>query len=988
MAESFDPYTEWLEVANQRRPPSHYSILGVKQGESRGAVIEQQARRQKQKLAPHLEGPDARLAKRLAFEIEAARSCLTDPGKRAAYNQTLSPARGRGGQASAVRSGRARQAKAASPSPARPATPGPRPGTAGAVAGESVVAPAPAGSPAEGQTAGTAEQVVKFPAPSPMLFVAAGVAALLLFGALIWWVAAGTSGSRHDARPPSELAGRDPSELAAPPAPPAEPSMGSSGLGDPVEREHASVTHCDDAPASSPRAPGDEQERAQPGKPIAESRQSVHSSPLDDAVSPMDPDDQGDELREEPAPSVELARPAVDKLAPDDSKTETTAAPLTPKPVPEFAEQQVVRDLIDEEFDTASARTSGERRRLADTLASLAEETDDATERFTLLRRAAELASDAGDARVMLELVDRIAEEFAFDRLSARAVMLNTCAQNASEERQIKALVAASAVVVDEALAADRVDLAYSLSASVYQACLPPAPADAAVRKAALGRRRELEALHERWEEVQAARKTLRANPAHEAANTIVGQWYCFLRDDWDRALPHLAKGSDPQLRALAERELNSPPDEAMAQVDLADGWWDLAEAGEDAIKDRSQGRAAHWYHLALPKLTGLHRERVAKRLQELPGGSEPDEQLPLEEGRLRGGFAGRSGPNRARLVAEAGGSEASEAAVARALEWFARHQLPDGGWSFEHTVHPRCRGKCGNPGRLPQARNAATALALLPFLSAGQTHQEGKYRQTIQSGLHYLVNNMKVSNRGGSFWEDGGRLYSHGMAAIALVEAYGMTQDPTLLRPAQAVVNYICYAQDPVGGGWRYQPRQKGDTSVLAWQLAALKSAEMSDLRVPPEVVRKASLFLDSVQAGGGATYGYTGPGSGRATTAIGLLSRMYLGWDKEQAALRRGVHSLSNWGVSTSGDMYYNYYATQVARHWEGDVWKKWNSRMQNWLVESQEKAGCEAGSWHFRGGDHGAERGGRLYCTSLATLVLQAYYRHTPLYENGEW
>ncbi len=341
------------------------------------------------------------------------------------------------------------------------------------------------------------------------------------------------------------------------------------------------------------------------------------------------------------------------------------------------------------------------------------------------------------------------------------------------------------------------------------------------------------------------------------------------------------------------------------------------------------------------------------------------------------GEFGGRTQEGRQRL-----GTPQSNAAVAMALEWFARHQLPDGGWSFDHTMHPGCRGQCRNPGNLRQARNAATAMALLPFLGAGQTHRDGAHKKTVQGGLYYLINNMKVSNRGGSLHEPGGSMYSHGLAAIALTEAYGMTQDRALLQPAQAAVNYICYAQDPVGGGWRYQPRQAGDTSVVGWQLMALKSAHMSYLQVPPQVIKKASQFLDSVQANSGASYGYTGPGEGPATTSIGLLSRMYLGWNKENPALQRGVERISKMGVSKKGNMYFNYYATQVARHWEGEVWEKWNDQMHDWLVNSQAKEGHEKGSWYF-GGDRHGDRGGRHYVTSMATMMLEVYYRHMPIY-----
>ena len=230
--------------------------------------------------------------------------------------------------------------------------------------------------------------------------------------------------------------------------------------------------------------------------------------------------------------------------------------------------------------------------------------------------------------------------------------------------------------------------------------------------------------------------------------------------------------------------------------------------------------------------------------------------------------------------------------------------------------------------------------------------------------------------------------MYSHGLCAIALCEAYAMTHDKGLIGPAQGSINFIVNAQDPVGGGWRYGPRTAGDTSVVGWQLMALKSGHMGYLQVPPNVVKGAVKFLDTVSADSGAFYGYTGPGKGSATTAVGLLSRMYLGWDKDHPALERGVQWMSEKGPSVGegrANMYFNYYATQVMRHYEGDEWKKWNEVMREFLVNSQETKGHATGSWAFSG-DHGADRGGRLYCTSMATMVLEVYYRHMPIYSKA--
>lgn len=341
--------------------------------------------------------------------------------------------------------------------------------------------------------------------------------------------------------------------------------------------------------------------------------------------------------------------------------------------------------------------------------------------------------------------------------------------------------------------------------------------------------------------------------------------------------------------------------------------------------------------------------------------------------GKIRGASARRA------MVNKYGGSDGSEAAVAAALSWLARHQLPDGGWSFDHTRGP-CQGRCSHPGMIESARNGATAMAVLPFLGAGQTHKEGQYKKTVGRGLAYLVRSMKLGNGMGDLTDTGGRMYSHGLASIALCEAYAMTNDPGLLQPAQLSLNFIVYAQDPIGGGWRYRPHQAGDTSVLGWQLMACKSGHMAYLKVPRKTGQGASKFLDFVQKDNGAKYGYTVPAAGPATTAVGLLSRMYLGWKKDNPALKAGVAYLDKMGPSEN--MYYNYYATQVMRHYGGHYWQEWNSRMRDWLVNFQDKKGHAKGSWYIAGARYG-DKGGRLYCTSMATMILEVYYRHMPIY-----
>ena len=224
--------------------------------------------------------------------------------------------------------------------------------------------------------------------------------------------------------------------------------------------------------------------------------------------------------------------------------------------------------------------------------------------------------------------------------------------------------------------------------------------------------------------------------------------------------------------------------------------------------------------------------------------------------------------------------------------------------------------------------------------------------------------------------------MYSHGLATICLTEAFAMTKDKKLQKPAQFALDFIMGAQDPQGGGWRYQPKQAGDTSVVGWQMMALKSGYMGYLKVNPATAQNAMKFLDSTQQN--YTYGYTGPGDGPATTAIALLCRMYYGWKRDNPSLSNGVQHVSNMGPSKE-NMYYNYYATQVMRHYGGDMWKKWNGVMRDQLTNTQirDENSHQLGSW-TPSGKAFSDNGGRLYETAMSIMTLEVYYRHSPIYQ----
>ncbi len=352
-------------------------------------------------------------------------------------------------------------------------------------------------------------------------------------------------------------------------------------------------------------------------------------------------------------------------------------------------------------------------------------------------------------------------------------------------------------------------------------------------------------------------------------------------------------------------------------------------------------------------------------------------------------GFGGRGTGHRKAMLGSGGGTRQSERAVAAALNWIARHQSPDGSWGLT-AIKSRCKDASCTNEAAGERTAGGTALALLPFFAAGQTHESrGRYKQTIYAGVSYLVKNQKKDGdlRIGA----GAQMYDHGLASIALCECYGMTGDKLVGRAAQAALKFIEQAQDPAGGGWRYEPRQAGDTSVVGWQLMALKSGMMAYLTVTPGVFEKAKMFLKSVSSGStgsmgfGGTFGYDKPGATPTLTAVGLLCCQYMGLSRTDPAMIEGTAMImANQPTNPVNNIYYCYYATQVMHNQPGPDWDTWNRKMRNALINSQcKESSCASGSWDPKS-DAWGKSGGRLMVTSLSALTLEVYYRYLPLYK----
>ncbi|MEC7498314.1 MAG: prenyltransferase/squalene oxidase repeat-containing protein, partial [Planctomycetota bacterium] len=132
--------------------------------------------------------------------------------------------------------------------------------------------------------------------------------------------------------------------------------------------------------------------------------------------------------------------------------------------------------------------------------------------------------------------------------------------------------------------------------------------------------------------------------------------------------------------------------------------------------------------------------------------------------------FAARDPRLRSELVKKEGGTLLTEAAVARGLRWLAQNQNQDGSWSLSNYQ------RSDRPDN--QGDTAGTALALLPFLGAGQTHEYGMYKENVAQGLRWLIERQAIDGDLRAGLNNVQGMYAHGQATIVLVEALAMTGD------------------------------------------------------------------------------------------------------------------------------------------------------------------------------------------------------------------
>ncbi len=331
------------------------------------------------------------------------------------------------------------------------------------------------------------------------------------------------------------------------------------------------------------------------------------------------------------------------------------------------------------------------------------------------------------------------------------------------------------------------------------------------------------------------------------------------------------------------------------------------------------------------------------------------------------------------------------EAAVQEGLGWLARHQEPDGRWSGA-KFEERCakQGDCAGAGSA--AFDAGlTGLAVLAFLSAGETQHEGPHAETVRSALDYLRTSQTADGGVGSR-ASMQFIYNHAIGGLAVADAYARTGSPALADPSRRAVAFTLGARNS-DKAWGYMPGMN-DTSVTVWNARLLDAAAASGIDVQPDALEGGVAWVDDMTdpKTGRTGYQLKGGPPGRtmiamsshpaalseSMTAAALLTRLAAGQTREKEPLVAKAEALlvarpPVWdGAGGATDLYYWMLGADALHRLGGAGWDAWRKALPNALVANQVTTpGCGKGSW--RPADAWGAEGGRIWMTSACVQAL---------------
>jgi WD40 repeat protein len=305
------------------------------------------------------------------------------------------------------------------------------------------------------------------------------------------------------------------------------------------------------------------------------------------------------------------------------------------QPVPDKKALAKADDLVNDIFkdEIKAAKDPEARVKLATYLMQQGDESgDDPAARYVLYRWTRDLAVQAGDPKLALGAIDKLATYFEVPAFDLKADALAKLAPNVPTKEPSKALTEMTLDLITEALEADNYDAAVALGKVATEAAKRSQVV--ALVTSVAKRSEEIAVAREKFSKLQPYVDRLKQDPNDAEANLKLGEYFGLIKGKWDRALPLLARSKSEPLADLARQDLANPK-EARDQLALADAWWDHAAKQPEATQLRLQERAVYWYDKALPGLKGLSYTKAQKRIEQVEArtqGTRPAVEGPVGE--------------------------------------------------------------------------------------------------------------------------------------------------------------------------------------------------------------------------------------------------------------------------------------------------------------------------------------------------------------------
>jgi squalene cyclase len=318
--------------------------------------------------------------------------------------------------------------------------------------------------------------------------------------------------------------------------------------------------------------------------------------------------------------------------------------------------------------------------------------------------------------------------------------------------------------------------------------------------------------------------------------------------------------------------------------------------------------------------------------------------------------------------AAEVKMDEATKKATAKALEWLAKQQNTNGSWSVSQYPH----------------NTAITSFALLAFMSQGHLPAQGLYGPEVSKGCRFLLASARdtdgylLGTRSGP--RDGGNMYCHAMATLALAELWGMTGNEEIKPALTKAVNLIVKSQNNEGG-WRYRPEpqpgvQGADVSVTIMQVMALRAAKNSGLHVPDETMKKAINYIALCYDTNSGAFTYQPKiRPSFACTAAGTCVLQLTG-KYEAKEIPKAIEALKRDFEAPRHFWYGHYYAAHAMHQVGGKEWEDWYARLKDYLLPKQNAEGF----WSLRD----PEGVGPVYQTSIGVIILSVPMNYLPIFQ----